>query len=182
MKTTYYDRAIELFNGGQKNKTEISKLISKEFRIEHNDTLRKGISTYIKNRALYAECNEVGIDPESVNYYWYKGKKFSINASNKVDLNQFQSDLIEEVKTWAPNYKKIKREKIKDGHCLVFDPADIHIGKLCSSFETGEDYNSQIAVQRVKEGLQGILNKSSGFNIDKIIFITGNDILHIDNP
>ena len=182
MKTTYYDRAIELFNGGQKNKTEISKLISKEFRIEYNDTLRKGVSTYIKNRALYAECDEVGIDPGTVNFYWYKGKKFSINASNKVDLDQFQSDLIEEVKTWAPNYKKIKREKIKDGHCLVFDPADIHIGKLCSSFETGEDYNSQIAVQRVKEGLQGILNKSSGFNIDKIIFITGNDILHIDNP
>jgi hypothetical protein len=33
-------------------------------------------------------------------------------------------------------------------YLLVLDPADIHIGKLCSSFEVGEDYNNQIAVQR----------------------------------
>jgi hypothetical protein len=64
----------------------------------------------------------------------------------------------------------------------VIDPADIHIGKLASSFETGEDYNNQIAVQRVREGVKGILDKTAGFNIDKILFIAGNDILHIDTP
>jgi hypothetical protein len=62
------------------------------------------------------------------------------------------------------------------------DPADIHIGKLASSFETGEEYNNQIAVQRVKEGVKGILDKTAGFNINKILFIAGNDILHIDTP
>ncbi len=65
---------------------------------------------------------------------------------------------------------------------LVIDPADIHIGKLASSFETGEDYDSQIAVKRVKKGVKGILEKSNGFNIDKILFVGGNDILHIDTP
>jgi hypothetical protein len=65
---------------------------------------------------------------------------------------------------------------------LVVDPADIHIGKLCEAFETGEDYNNQIAVKRVKDGVQGILDKCTGFNIDKILFIGGNDILHIDTP
>jgi len=65
---------------------------------------------------------------------------------------------------------------------LVVDPADIHIGKLCEAFDTGEDYNCQIAVQRVREGVQGIIRKAKGFNIDKILFIGGNDILHIDTP
>jgi hypothetical protein len=46
----------------------------------------------------------------------------------------------------------------------------------------GEAYNNQIAVQRVKEGVQGLLDKSQGFNIDKVLFIIGNDILHIDSP
>jgi len=64
----------------------------------------------------------------------------------------------------------------------VIDPADIHIGKLASAFETGEEYNNQIAVKRVLEGVQGILDKSSSYNIDKILFIGGNDILHIDSP
>jgi hypothetical protein len=64
----------------------------------------------------------------------------------------------------------------------VVDPADIHIGKLCSSFQVGEDYNNQIAVKRVKEGVNGLLNKSDSFHKDKILFIGGNDILHIDSP
>ena len=82
----------------------------------------------------------------------------------------------------SPSYKKIKRSKSEKGHLLVIDPADIHIGKLASSFETGEEYDSQIAVKRVLKGVKGILQKSNGFNIDKILFIGGNDILHIDTP
>jgi hypothetical protein len=46
-------------------------------------------------------------------------------------------------------------------------------GKLCSSFESGESYNNQIAVKRVLEGVRGILTKVSSFNIDKILFIGG---------
>tara|TARA_Y100000310_G_C20410649_1_gene681805 strand:- start:45 stop:791 length:747 start_codon:yes stop_codon:yes gene_type:complete len=64
----------------------------------------------------------------------------------------------------------------------MFDPADIHIGKISSSFETGEEYNDQIAVQRVMDGMKGIINKAKGFKIDKIIFVAGNDILHVDCP
>jgi len=64
----------------------------------------------------------------------------------------------------------------------VLDPADIHIGKLCSAFESGETYNNQVAVKRVLDGVRGILQKVSSFKIDKILFIGGNDILHIDSP
>jgi hypothetical protein len=56
---------------------------------------------------------------------------------------------------------------------LVIDIADLHIGKLASAFEVGEDYNCQIAVKRAKDGMQGILNKSQGFKIDKILFVAG---------
>ena len=64
----------------------------------------------------------------------------------------------------------------------MVDPADIHIGKLATAFETGEEYNSQIAVKRVIEGVKGIVRKANGFDIDKVLFIGGNDILHIDTP
>jgi len=83
---------------------------------------------------------------------------------------------------YSPKYPKVKYEAFDDSHLLVVDPADVHIGKLASSFEVGEDYNSQIAVKRVLDGVHGILNKSKGFNIDKIMFVIGNDILHIDTP
>jgi hypothetical protein len=136
------------------------------------------------DEAIVDECIAKGISPDKVVNYWYKGKHFSIHTKNdnsNEELEQFKNDLINSLVDHSPKYPKVKRTVLKDGHCLVIDPADVHIGKLCSALET-EEYNSNIAVQRVKEGVQGILNKSKGFNIDKIVFIAGNDILHIDNP
>lgn len=86
------------------------------------------------------------------------------------------------MREYAPVYPEIVRNIITDGHLLVIDPADVHIGKLCDSFEVGEDYNNQIAVIRVKEGVNGILDKVQSWKIDKILFIIGNDILHVDTP
>ncbi len=97
------------------------------------------------------------------------------------DIRILHDLFIKDVKKYSFKYPKIHREKSSEGHCLVFDAADIHIGKICSSFETGETYNSQIAIKRVRDGLNGIIQKSNGYEIDKVIFIAGNDILHVDN-
>ena len=139
-------------------------------------------------RRIYNEASEAGIDPKDVKHGWIRSENSSLFFKNPAFDNGMVSgekilkSLIEDLQKYSPKFKKIKREKVNDGHLLVIDPADIHIGKLASSFETGEDYNNQIAVKRVLEGVDGILNKASGFNIDKINFIGGNDILHIDTP
>lgn len=116
-----------------------------------------------------------------------KGAYYNI-ASNPIKgegFEEFYIQLLKELSEIPNKPKTIRRvntDQVKDYHLLIVDPADIHIGKLADSFEVGGDYNSQIAVQRVKEGVQGILDKSKGFCIDKILFIGGNDILHIDTP
>lgn len=138
------------------------------------------------------QARKMGVPMEKIGqfsnspYYWDKSEKYSFFVKNPLfkqeDKDEFAKKLIEEMSSHSPKYPKIKRKKQKDGHLLVVDPADVHVGKLCTAFETGEDYNSQIAVKRVLEGVQGILDKSNGFNIDKILFVGGNDILHIDSP
>jgi len=137
-------------------------------------------------RRIKEESKAAGINPDDVKHGWLKTKEASLFFKNpgfkQIEKTAFAKDLIKSVKEHAPKYPKIKRNKVKDGHLLVIDPADVHIGKLCSALETGEEYNSNIAIQRVREGVQGILDKSSGFNIDMINFIGGNDILHIDTP
>lgn len=139
-------------------------------------------------RAIKQEANSMGLDDKDVKHGWLKSKDASLffknpNYNAELDkLEDFKKQLIEDLKEFSPSFPKITRTTGKDGHLLVIDPADVHIGKLCDAFETGEDYNSQIAVQRVLDGVQGILDKSAGFNIDKILFIGGNDILHIDTP
>ena len=137
----------------------------------------------IKNKGLLAHCKNRGIDFSSVIEYWDKTKEYSVKIRPEVvQMRDICSELIDEMKDYAPKYPSIKRSKIKDPHMLVIDPADVHIGKLSTAFETGEDYNSEIAVQRVRDGVDGILSKASGFNIEKFVLVIGNDILHIDTP
>jgi hypothetical protein len=134
--------------------------------------------------ALATECDTVGLPLENVSNYWFKGKQYSIHVKGDKakTYEEIRDEIVQSMNDHSPKYETIIRSNIVDGHLLVVDPADIHIGKLATSFETGEDYNSQIAVQRVLEGVRGVIQKASGFNIDKVLFIGGNDILHIDTP
>ena len=157
----------------------------------------KAFSLYIKrnksrllnlNEGIFDACEEINVDFDTAKNIWIKTKNvsgFVVNPNYKPieqkALNNLQSDLIADLKQYSPKFVKLERLENTNSYLLVLDPADIHIGKLCDSFETGESYNSQIAVQRVLEGVKGILQKVSSFNIDKILFIGGNDILHIDN-
>jgi hypothetical protein len=140
-------------------------------------------------RSLWNVAVDKGINPEEVKHGWIKDDNASLFIKNHnykdpetAAIEKSFAELLDQFKTYSPVYPTIVREKSKDAHLLVVDPADIHIGKLCRAFETGQEYNSQIAVKRVKDGVQGLLNKSQGFDIDKVLLVIGNDILHTDTP
>lgn len=143
----------------------------------------------LRNSGVLESCEGLSVDPTTVKHLWKKTKKESVFVKNPLYKEQVQKSyedlrdsILNDLKVFTPKFEKIKRVKDKDSYLLVVDPADIHIGKLCRAFETGEEYNTNIAVKRVLEGVEGIINKSRGYNIDKILFIGGNDILHVDNP
>ena len=140
-------------------------------------------------RAIKRTANEMDINDQDVKHGWIKNKTASLffkNPNFKTEDQQsfeaMKQEIIDSISNYIPKYIPIERDEVIEGHLLVIDPADIHIGKLVEAFETGEDYKCQVAVKRGREGVQGIINKAKGFNIDKILFIGGNDILHIDTP
>ena len=162
---------------------EVGAETSRRYRLQIDE-----VEILEKYRRVKDEAVAQGIDPATVKHGWFKSKESSLFVKNpgfkdaqQIAVENLQLKLIEELKEFAPKFTLIKRSKSKEGYLLVLDPADIHVGKLCSAFETGETYNAQIAVKRVLEGVHGILDKAQGWNIEKIIFIGGNDILHIDN-
>jgi hypothetical protein len=138
-------------------------------------------------RRIVYEAKENGIDPKDVKHGWLKTDNSSLffknpNFNGEADKrNKFQDDLLNSLKKHSPKYPKIKRKKGKDGHLLIIDIADLHINKYAESELTGNDYNSQIAVDRALSGTEGLLQKASGFHVDKILFVVGNDVLNIDN-
>lgn len=150
---------------------------------------RLALFNEMRNGGVIESCKGLEVDPSTVKHLWKKTKNESVFVKNPLytppeenTINDLRKDLIKDLQAYTPKFTKIKRDKLQDGNLLVIDPADIHIGKLASAFEVGEAYNNQIAVKRVIEGVKGILQKANGFNIDKILFIGGNDILHIDSP
>ena len=183
----------ELYNSGLTNPIDVSKEVFNTYGYEPGENaLYQAVRRWLnkikdqeQHPALFNECDAVGIPFEAVKHGWYKGKHWSLafkKEDETVDFEKMLKDHIEQVEDHSFKYQPIQREINPTGNLLVIDPADIHIGKLASSFETGEEYNNQIAVQRVLEGVDGILSKSAGFNIDQIIFVAGNDVLHVDSP
>lgn len=198
-KFSIYDEKItELLQENQNlSNTEVAKLVlnttestRKNYEV---DTLR----TYIKrsrkrlldtHEGIYNATNSLDVPNTSVKHMWLKDKEKSIFVKNpnfveaeENDFSKLQVELIKELQNYVPKYPQIKRDNNENKRLFIFDPADIHIGKLCSSFEVGETYNNQIAVQRVLKGCKGILNEIDTNTIDKVLFVIGNDILHIDN-
>jgi hypothetical protein len=139
------------------------------------------------NTALDIHLNERGIakkDIVSVKHWQSANGEFRFSIVTKEDLEVDENKILDSVtdliETHSPYYPKIKRDK-NANHLLVINPADIHIGKYANQVETGDGYNVETACMRVLEGLEGLIAKAEGFDIERVLFCVGNDILHIDN-
>ena len=146
----------------------------------------KSVDNINDNSALTQHLSDRGIEKKdvvSVKHWQSASGDYRFSIVTKEDYGLDEKELFDNVNKfiegYSPDYKKIKREK--GNHLLVINPADIHIGKYANSIETGEDYNSETAVLRVLEGVQGLIDKAKGFDIDRVLFCIGNDVLHIDN-
>jgi len=69
-----------------------------------------------------------------------------------------------------------------DGHLLVLDPSDVHIGKLSVEAETGYHYDCDVAEHRLVEGCRLLMERGKRNGVTHVLLVIGNDIAHIDTP
>lgn len=151
--------------------------------------------TYIKRRAgkdsVVDETLHRGNLKDNWSCAWVKDKDTGVSVLVKnpdfkdsavVDYDVIRQDMVEELSKLSPKVEKYTRAKNKNPHCLILDIADLHIGKLATHGASGTKYNVNIAVERAIQGASSLIDKSEPYNIDKVFFIIGNDVLHIDNP
>lgn len=132
--------------------------------------------------AINAHCEALGVSVDDVPYYWHKTPEISmfVKRPGGMSYAEMRDEIIAEMDAHAPTYLPLNH--VGGDHLLVVDPADVHIGKLSRIHETGYDYDINEAVTRVRTGITGLLAKAQPFGIGKIVFVIGNDILHIDHP
>lgn len=181
----YREEIIEL-RKKQKTYPQIVDHLAKKYQINVN---RKTVNDfYLKTQQIndtFSETLEENMFADAEwSHGWLKTKEASIFIRNNkgiITFDEMREKFIEEMKSYSPVYKTIKRDKIKESHLQVIDPADVHVNKLAISQETGDIYNPDIARKRVLEAVEGLLSKGQGYKLDKILFIVGNDVLHTDN-
>lgn len=149
--------------------------------------LQRRLYEFRKRDTFLEEQAEIlGFDSDKVNHYWIKTESgsFHVRKDTNIDYNELRNNFLEEAKEYAPEYIDLPafNREITERNLLVIDIADIHFGKLALSEETGQEYNLKLAEKRVREGITKLTYKANVHGIDRIIFVLGNDALHIDNP
>jgi hypothetical protein len=113
---------------------------------------------------------------------WVKTKEASIFVkNNQFNPEAFQERIVELVKTFSP-IKPLYLPPVKNGHLLIIDAADVHVGKLASVLETDKEYNIAKAVARVMLGVEKILENVKHLQFSEVLLVIGNDVMHTDTP
>jgi hypothetical protein len=140
------------------------------------------------NTALDVHLLERGIpkkDVVSVKHWQSASGEYRFSVVTKEDVTADTNDMLDQVSDFienhSPYYPSVKRKNKNANHLLVVNPADIHIGKYANGAETGSEYDVETACMRVLEGLEGLISKAQGFDVERVLFCIGNDVLHIDN-
>lgn len=167
----------------KRNRPDMPEWFTREHAKYFRENLTQGeVEALIEQKAgLVAECEKNGIPVESVGHYWFKSQHYSIFAKNKLKTYEsVRDEVVAEMQQYAPVYPEIKRRSVGD-YCFVVNPADVHIGKYASLLNTNNQYNMDIAKERVQKGVMGLLQQIEDYELHKIVFVIGNDILHTDN-
>ncbi len=76
----------------------------------------------------------------------------------------------------------VRREKNGVPYLLMLSIADLHLNKLAWAEETGEDYDTDIAISRFNAACDDLVGKANSFtNIGRICLVVGNDLFNIDS-
>ncbi len=181
-------RIIELAKENDFKPYSVAKILAKELGLKHKGG--NAFMSYCKKiveelSQVKEELNEKGVSSEDFRHGWIKTKNGSYFIKNDrvINYEEIRSQFLSDVKEYAPKYPKINYRKRESENLLVLDIADLHINKLTSSFETGEaDKNLKDFKESLMKKVETLIQRTSTFDITNIVFVGGNDVLHVDSP
>tara|TARA_R100001594_G_scaffold45372_1_gene78164 strand:+ start:3542 stop:4828 length:1287 start_codon:yes stop_codon:yes gene_type:complete len=109
----------------------------------------------------------------------YRMKAWLTRIKPELNLQLISEQLREDLKDLSPKVERKKRDRTdrKDMYLLEISAFDLHLGKIGVK---GDDYSLEIAETRLFDAIDHLLYRAQGYNIDKILFIIGNDFLNSD--
>ena len=132
---------------------------------------------------------------ESTVNAWQVAGKFKGNDSLwktgllqiKVKLRRLAPKLVQDgIKLLLQDVRPLATAKPKplrkgDRQLLEIGLFDHHFGKLCWGSETGTNYDLKIAEQEFRAAIDAMLSRTTGYNVERIVFPVGNDFFHVND-
>ncbi len=98
-----------------------------------------------------------------------------------INYEELKEKFMNDVKDYKPNHEIYKYKLTTDPKkMLEICIYDLHFGKLALKEETGEEYDHKIARKRFLQTVQDLIEKVSHYNIERILFVLGNDFFNYD--
>jgi predicted phosphodiesterase len=107
---------------------------------------------------------------------WLKRRVVIIAARDEI------AALMADAKTRLPKLASLAPRRKAGGYMLEIDVADLHNGKLAWGAETGHgNYDTGMAEQLHDRAVAALLERTSGYALDEVLIVLGNDLLHVDS-
>jgi hypothetical protein len=119
---------------------------------------------------------------------WDKDNQTTLHSSRIVVRPKNVGDItFEDIDEYFAKYDNILPIYIKpvqyapDAEFLEVCLQDTHIGLLSYGAETGEDYDVNIACERIEQAIADVVVRCEGRKFSRVVFSLIGDILHVDN-
>lgn len=95
---------------------------------------------------------------------------------------KLREDLLEDIRNSDIQVQSVPPASVGDGNMMLeMATVDHHFGSLAWKEETGQDYDLDIATDLFQESTLDLVEQAGHFDIEKILVVMGNDLMHFDN-
>lgn len=161
-------------HGPQKTADLLGIAVRKVYERRRNIERRRGQAICVPNRPISERVKEIGLGAQDWSVAWDKTDGLSVLVHNPDftpdAYHTALQETVETIRKLAPKFPPIKHTKPKDGHLIIFNLTDLHFGA----------WSLEKTTETVKAALSDAITRSSGYPIEKIIFVMGSDALHTD--
>ncbi len=173
--------AISIWSVGDSVRTVEDAIEKAEVDLAIWEITKTTLNSYPTSMKVASGSKGDGTYKETPHQEWNWQVKVELRRRVAKHLTDAIEEIHERAKKHSPKYPKVPRKKPTDPHMLEISPFDHHFGKLAWEQETRNNYDLKIAETLYRNAIKDLTGYAANFNIEKILFVLGNDFLHIDN-
>jgi hypothetical protein len=123
-----------------------------------------------------------GPDGKVVTSPLFQVKAWLKRIEGAASVTEVWQEMLSDIAGKSRPQKKVPRtQKGNARNLLEIAVQDLHIGKLAWMEETGNDYDTKIAVDAGEAAITDLLDQARAYPLERILFLLGNDFFHYDN-